>query len=558
MPDATYDAVIVGGGHHATIVACYLQRAGLKTAMFERWHEMGGGACGEELPLPGFIQNVCAHFTRFYGNPAYADFNLRDYGLIYKFPEEDEAWIYPDGRYILGRAIYEVVDPFTGKSQFSEKNAQHNIDQIARFSKRDAGMVEDVIEKFHGKWNAAFGKYRYTGPDDWGEKDPLEELCDDPKYRYDPRWLTMTVGELATEMFESPEMQTFYMRAMQTSNGLMPDDVPGPYWHIHVLGLTLSLHAAAIVQGGTHTITHALLRAFEDWGGEFFVLNEVEKILVKDGKAVGIKLKDGTEIGARVVISDLSIDLTLEALGRENVPSDLYDKVMKLKDEAYERTQLLWGNVALLEPPEYPQAKELGMVPRLYFGEADPEYFLSGRYKKERWDMGIANKLYLLVAPDSMWDPTRCPAGRYTALVEEFTCPWNHFSEKDWLRMKRDIVGRMLTEWRKYAPNVTRDSFIEAWIATPDDVVNRNPCMPGGGWGALDAPYERSGRLRPIPELSDYRMPVKNLYLCSSAAHSAHGIGRGSSYICYKAIVKDLGEELGMTYKPWEEAGRPF
>jgi phytoene dehydrogenase-like protein len=212
MPDATYDAVIVGGGHHATIVACYLQRAGLKTAMFERWHEMGGGACGEELPLPGFIQNVCAHFTRFYGNPAYADFNLRDYGLIYKFPEEDEAWIYPDGRYILGRAIYEVVDPFTGKSQFSEKNAQHNIDQIARFSKRDAGMVEDVIEKFRGKWNAAFGKYRYTGPDDWGEKDPLEGLCDDPKYRYDPRWLTMTVGDLATEMFESPEMQTFYMR----------------------------------------------------------------------------------------------------------------------------------------------------------------------------------------------------------------------------------------------------------------------------------------------------------------------------------------------------------
>ena len=41
MPDKKYDAVIVGGGHHATIIACYLQRGGLKTAMFERWHEMG-------------------------------------------------------------------------------------------------------------------------------------------------------------------------------------------------------------------------------------------------------------------------------------------------------------------------------------------------------------------------------------------------------------------------------------------------------------------------------------------------------------------------------------
>ena len=116
MPDKKYDAVIVGGGHHATIIACYLQRAGLKTAMFERWHEMGGGACGEELPVPGFIQNVCAHFTRFYTNPAYDDFDLRDHGLVYVFPENNEAWIYPDGSYMLGKTMFPVVDPFTGRA----------------------------------------------------------------------------------------------------------------------------------------------------------------------------------------------------------------------------------------------------------------------------------------------------------------------------------------------------------------------------------------------------------------------------------------------------------
>jgi len=554
MPDASYDAVIVGGGHHGTIIACYLQRAGLKTAVFERWHEMGGGACGEELPLPGFIQNVCAHFTRFYSNPAYADFHLRDYGLVYVFPEHDEAWIFPDGRYILGDAIYEVVDPFTGKSEFSGKNAQNNINEIAKFSKHDAGVVEQILTNFRGAWQAAFSRYRYTGPDEWGEKDPLEELCDNPEYKLDPRYLNMSVGDIAYDLFESPEMRTFFMRAMQTSNGLMPEDAPGAYWLVHALGLILSLHSAAIVQGGTHTITHALIRAFQEFGGEFFVLSEVDKILVEGGAAKGIRLKDGTEIGAKMVISDLSIDLTCELLGKENMPRDIWDKVQKLKEEAYERTQLFWGNVALYELPEYSADPTLGMVPRLYFGDADPEYFVSGQYKKERWEMGIANKLYLLVAPDSMWDPTRAPKGRYTALVEEFTCPWKNFSEKDWLRMKREIVDRMLTEWRRYAPNVTKDNFIEAWIGTPDDVVNRNPCMPGGGWGALDAPAERLGRLRPLPELSNYRLPVKNAYLCSSAAHSAHGIGRGSSYCCYKAIAKDLG----LSYKPWEEAGRSY
>jgi len=554
MPDATYDAVIVGGGHHGTIIACYLQRAGLKTAVFERWHEMGGGACGEELPLPGFIQNVCAHFTRFYPHPAYSDFHLRDYGLVYVFPEHCEAWVFPDGRYILGEAVWKVVDPVTGKSGFSEENAQKNINEIAKFSKHDAAVAEEIIKKFKAKWVAAFRKYRYTGPEEWGEKDPLEELYDDPKDGLDPKYRNMTVGEIAYDLFDSPEMRTFFMRAFQTSNGLMPEDIPGAYWTLHVLGLTLSLEAAAIPLGGTHSITHALVRAFQDMGGEFFVLSEAERILVDDGVARGVRLKNGVEVGAKIVVSDLSIDLTFDLLGRENLPRDLWDKVQKLRENAYERTQLFWGNIALYEPPEYPQSPELGLVPRLYLGESDPEYFASGRYKKERWETGIADKLYLLVAPDSMWDATRAPEGRFTALVEEFTCPWKNFSERDWLRMKREIVSRMLTEWRRYAPNVTEDNFIEAWIATPDDVVNRNPCMPGGGWGALDAPSERLGRLRPLPELSNYRMPVKNVYLCSSAAHSAHGIGRGSSYCCYKVIASDLG----LSYKPWEEAGRPY
>ena len=559
MPDAKYDAVIVGGGHHATIIACYLARSGLKTAMFERWHEMGGGACGEELPLPGFIQNVCAHFTRFYTNPAYDDFNLRDYGLVYKFPEYNEAWLYPNGDYILGKAVFNVVDHITGRAEFSSENAQYTVDQIRRINKDDGDVAEGILSKFQGNWRNAFGLYRYTGPDEWGNgPDPLEKLIKDPVNGIDEKYNTMTIGEIATDLFKSPEMQTFYMRAMQTSNGLMPCDKPGLYWHIHALGLVLSVEPAAIVIGGTHSITHALLRAFQNYGGEFFVLNEVENIVVDKGAAKGIKLKDGTEIAADIVISDLSIDLTLDFLGKENVPGEYWDKAQKLKsppanikDTGYERSQIFWGNIALIDEPVYPQDSELAYVPRLYFGDADPEYFLSGQYQKERWELGIANKLYLLVAPDVQWDATRAPAGRFAALVEEFTCPWRNFSEMEWLKMKREIVERMVKEWGKYAPNVNKDNFIESFIVTPDDVINRNPCMPQGGWGALDAPAERLGRLRPFPGLHNYRMPVKNYYLCSSAAHSAHGIGRGSSYNCYKSIAKDHN----LSYRPWEDRG---
>ena len=123
------------------------------------------------------------------------------------------------------------------------------------------------------RWRNAWDKYRFTGPAEWPDgPDPLEALADDPKDGIDPDIAFGTVGHIATTLFKSPEMQTFYMRAIQTSTGLFPQDRPGPYWHIHALGLILSMDAAAIVTGGTHSITHALLRAFQEYGGEFFVL----------------------------------------------------------------------------------------------------------------------------------------------------------------------------------------------------------------------------------------------------------------------------------------------
>lgn len=557
MPDKKYDAVVVGGGHHGTIIACYLQKAGLKTAIFERWHELGGGACGEELPLPGFIQNPCAHWTRFYTHPAYRDFNLRDYGLLYVFPEYNEGWMFPDGTYILGKAIYEVVDPITGESKFNEQRAQDLVDQIKAIDEHDAGEVERFIEMYREKGRRAFSRYRFTGPEEWEGDDPLDELLKEfPKYGLNPDVAHMKAGEIATTLFRSPKLQTFYLRAITTSTGFFHQDTPGIYWHIHSMGLIFSLEAAAVVIGGTHTITHALLRAFEDLGGEFFVLSEVDRVLVKDGRAQGIRLTDGTEIEAEIVVSDLNIELSLELVGEEHVPQNLWRKAQALKersermedDTGYERTHVFWGNVALFEPPRYPQNPNLGYVPRLYMGEADPDYFLSGRFQRERWEKGIGQKLYLIVSPDSQWDKTRAPKGRFTGILEEFTCPWGNFSELDWIRMKREIVPKIITEWGKYAENVNMDNFIEAWISTPDDVLNRNPCLPSGGWGGLSADLTRVGRLRPFPEVSRYRLPLKNYYLCSSAAHSCHGIGRGSSYNCYKAIAKDFG----LSYRPWE------
>ena len=554
MPDTSYDAIVIGGGHHGTIIACYLQQAGLKTVIFERQHELGGGACGEELPLPGFIQNTCAHFTRFWAHPAYTDFNLREYGLKYVFPDQNEGMVYPDGTCYVGYSAWRV-DPLTGKEEFSDANVKKTYNEIARFSKNDAETYLDILGKYQRKWRAAFREYRYSPPTPWGVKNALEKLCDDPKDGIDPVYQFMTGSQIAKDLFESPELQCLFMRAILTSYGIYPGDVIGIYVFVHVIGLTLSFESASIVFGGSHTITHALQRAFSAMGGEFCVETEVDKVFVDDGRARGIRLTNGTEVEAKqLVVCDLGVPQTIFRLLGENYVTPKVAR--RIRNIRYDRGHAYWGNMALHELPKYKATSfnpDIGNQPRLYMGEKDPEY-ISWRYQVDIFTKGFPEKWYLLVAPDTIWDKTRAPEGKHTVLVEDYAPPVHLFTEKQWLKMKKEVEDLILKQWQIYAPNMTRGNVIDAFITTPYEHGLRNIDALNGSWSYGAMLPSQLDRFRPIPDLSSYRLPfLKNTYICSSNMHSGAGIARGSSYNCFKVIAEDFGLE-----KIWEKKGRPW
>ena len=159
MSDARYDAVVVGGGHHGTIIAPYLARAGMSVLVLERSAHLGGGACSSEGPAPGFVMNHCSHWTRFYAHPAYRDFSLYDEGLRYVFPEENEGMIFDDGSSFVGFSASRVVDPQTGRQERSEQNIQRTWEQIARFSRPDADGLPGAARRLR----ASIGSQRFAG-----------------------------------------------------------------------------------------------------------------------------------------------------------------------------------------------------------------------------------------------------------------------------------------------------------------------------------------------------------------------------------------------------------
>jgi beta-carotene ketolase (CrtO type) len=541
MADKSYDAIVVGGGHHGLIMACYLQRAGLKTGIFELQSKLGGAVTSEGGPVPGFRLNPGANWTRFYGHPAYTDFDLREKGLEYIFPDESEAMVFDNDTCLVGYSALKVVDPLTGKTEVSNENFQKTLNEISRFSKNDANTAEELFRRYMKKWKSAFGKYRFSPPVPWGTKNDLEMLCDDPKDGIDPIHQFMTSQQLAYDLFESEELRTLSIRASMTSFGGAPDDVIGLHGLVHSLGLVLSWEPAAIAKGGSQSVTNALQKAFTEMGGEFSVRSEVVKLLIDNGKTKGIRLKDGTEIEAkRLVVSDLSALQTIQLVGEAHLDPKIVRRVRNIR---YNRHNVIWAVLAMHELPQYKAASfnpDCGPQPRLYMGPRNADY-MANQYLSEILVNGISSKLFMFVGPDSIWDKSRVPEGKHMIGVEEFAAPTRFFSASRWQELRKEFEEAIIKQWQIYAPNMTRDNIIGCRVFTPYDIELRRPNMHQGSIAIGDMIVSQMDRFRPTPELSNYRTPITNLYLCSAATHNGVGTGRGCSYNCYQVIREDFG-----------------
>lgn len=91
-------------------------------------------------------------------------------------------------------------------------------------------------------------------------------------------------------------------------------------------------HASGYPDGGCVAITNAYLKGFKEKGGEIIYHAPVEKVLIEDGKAVGV-IADGVEYRADCIVSNAGIKATvLDLVGPEQFESDYVEYVENLID----------------------------------------------------------------------------------------------------------------------------------------------------------------------------------------------------------------------------------
>ena len=523
MGTSTYDAVIVGAGHNGLTLAAYLQRAGLSTCVVERRHEEGGGANTEEPVLPGFRHNMHANYLAFAEvMPVVADFGLEELGLRTVMPEAQHGIAFADGRPPIVMHRPDLLER-------SHKS-------IARYSKADADMWMELKQRaMNLGLLLAVGMFN---PPSGGFFDAhgmvLESGYSDMGITAD--FAQKTPKAVIDELFEAPEMRAMLYQVAVEFGLPLEQTATGLGFLTFVMWTTGNWK---LPMGGTHSLAKALTQACYREGVDLLENTAVERVIVEDGRAVGVVAR-GREIRAtKLVASNADVKQTLLDLVGEDHLSERWAR--RAKAFRYGPSHTVASPMfCIYEAPAYKSAKWDAEIDRCYHtvvGFDGPDDTV--RYIRDAFNGAVpqpAAGTWL----NSLWDPSQAPPGRHAAGGWYFFPSASYLDAEEWTEVRATYNERFLARWREFAPNMTRDNVIAHLLYTPDQ-MERKVLFREGDCSQGEMSPDQTGPNRPFPEASMYRTELDGLYLCGPSTHPGGGIHGACGYNAFKVIAEDLG-----------------
>ncbi len=550
MADKTFDAIIVGGGTKGLFLAMYLSKyANMSVGIFERRHEIGGGLATEEIASPGFRGNTHATIQLpWYYLPLWRDFpEFWDYGAKIDQYMVSEGAIFKNNQNCL--AIYsDKHDPT------QEKTAR----ELARFSQRDA----DRWLKLWDLWLSPELQrtqldFLFNPAEMRMEAGVVERQVEVfPKLveaGFEPDSLILSASHLriAREYWESQEMQYCSVRFALSGSF----DITQPGNGAAAFGLAATLPTISFARGGTHQVAHAAHQILVQNGVEFFTHSEVDKVLIENGEATGIRLHDGTEAAARKLV--VSAGLNPQQVCFDLIGKEYFDYQAARRVELLEHRFgcLMWFTLALHDSPKYEAAAFNPDINECYWlglsEDNDPERVAKECHYSQLGKRPPKDDFAPVVWCHSLVDPAFAPPGKHTASTEQLGPPATSMTVDQWVEFKEEYTNDLVDFWGGFAPNMKWDNIIGVDSNSPIDHTRLKNMAPYGNMATIDhVPYQFMEN-RPTPELANHRTPIKKLYATGAAWHGGANSGSSEAYNCYKIISKDM--DLA---KPWEEAGK--
>ncbi|HEY1145824.1 MAG TPA: NAD(P)/FAD-dependent oxidoreductase, partial [Allosphingosinicella sp.] len=87
--------------------------------------------------------------------------------------------------------------------------------------------------------------------------------------------------------------------------------------------------------------------------------------------------------------------------------------------------------------------------------------------------------------------------------------------------------------------NMGAENILASYVDTPVSIERANACLVGGATTGGERTLSQSGYFRPLPGYSQYRGPLKGLYLTGASCHPGGGI-TAMGMVTANEILDDL------------------
>jgi phytoene dehydrogenase-like protein len=514
---ASFDAIVIGGGHNGLVAAAYLARSGARTLVLEA-RDTTGGAATTEAPWPDAPEFRVTRLSYVMGvmpPSIISDLDLPRHG--YK--------VYPMGPY------YQAF-PEGGSIKLYADDAQRNYQEVSRWSRKDAEAMP--------RWDAwlegladVLGPLLLTVPPKLGSRRP-GDLAETLRLAWRQRGLsvrtvadvtrlmTMSIADLLDDWFESPQV-----KGALAVNGVI-GTWAGPYepgtayvMAHHSIGDIGDGHLGnwGFQEGGMGAVADAIGRAAREQGATIRTGSRVARVLLEGGRAAGVVLDNGEEIRAGVVVTSLHPQTAFLAhVGRENLPDDFVHDIEHWKT----RSGVVKINLALAELPDFTAdpGTELAEHHTGSVEMAPSMEYIERAFQDAREGRPAARPFSDSVIPTA-FDQTLCPEG--THIMSLFTqwvpADWSGAPHTEELQAYAD---RMIDCYNEVAPNF-KSSILHTDIVGPYEMEHEYGLI-GGNIFHGELSLEQLFHMRPAPGYADYRTPVPSLYYASSATHAGGGV----------------------------------
>lgn len=468
-----YDAIVVGAGPNGLAAAILLARAGLAVRVVEAAGTVGGGTRTGALTLPGFRHDICSAIHPLgLASPFFRRLPLEQHGLAWIHPPAAVAHPLDDGTAVLLERSLEVTAAGLG---------------------RDAGAYRHLMAPLVRDWDAiaaaVLGPFRLP-------RHPTALVRFGLAALQPARLLAATVfrGERARGLF-----------AGIAAHSILPLEHPATAAFGLVLGVLGHVAGWPLPRGGSQAIADALAGYLRTLGGEIVVGERVDSLAQLPP--------------SRAVLCDITPRQLLRIAGDRLPPA-----------YQYQLGRYRYGSGAFkidyaLDGPIPWRAAACARSATVHLGGTLPEIAASERAMARGRP---AERPFVLLAQQSLFDPTRAPPGHHTAWA------YCHVPNGATLDMTAPIEAQI----ERFAPGF-RDRILARTVSTPADLEQYNANYIGG-----DINGGRADLLqlftRPVPRLRPYRTPVPGLYLCSSSTPPGGGVHGMCGYWAARTALRDM------------------